>query len=60
MFATTSRRAILTAAAVLGLGLGSFAGVTAQDATPEAATPCTELLGVGKEGDCQGIEKGRP
>ena len=51
MLATMSRRAIITAAAALGLGLGSFAGISAQDATPEPATPCTTLLGIGKDGD---------
>lgn len=51
MFATASRRAILTAAAALGLGMSSFVGISAEDATPAAGTPCTELLGIGKAGD---------
>jgi hypothetical protein len=51
MIITSSRRAILTAAAALGLGFGSLAGIAAQDATPEPGTPCTELLGIGMEGE---------
>lgn len=51
MFASVSRRSILTAAAAIGLGLGSFAGISAQDSTPEPGKPCSEMLGVGKAGD---------
>jgi hypothetical protein len=47
-----SRRAILSAAAVVGLGLGSAFGVSAQS-TPEAMAPavaCAEALGIGEAG----------
>jgi len=51
MTAFASRRAILTAAAVLGLGVSGLAGVAAQDATP---TPpkiaCATALGIGDAG----------
>jgi hypothetical protein len=46
-----TRRSILTAAAALGLGMASFAGIAAQDATPAATAPCSELLGVGAAGE---------
>jgi hypothetical protein len=45
------RRAVLTAAAALGLGLSAAAGVVAQESTPTAMNPCATALGIGSEGD---------
>lgn len=45
------RRAMLTAAAALGLGLSGAVAVLAQDSTPMAMIPCATALGIGGEGD---------
>jgi hypothetical protein len=52
---SATRRAVVAMTAVAGLGVMTFAGVPvrAQEGTPEAmmAVACTEVLGIGAEGD---------